>query len=141
MVLVAARYKPWEHLALGIFIALLCFARHYAWTWLEPELWWPAWKALSAAMVLGLLLVVWHCTRSPVMVPVCLWLAFEELQVGLCNTVYLFSPWPVPTGQTVCGAKFGFDVGAVGVLVGYWAFRKFIHAYLDKRIYERNTRS
>ena len=136
----AAKPKPWDHLALAVAVALLCFARHYAWTWLDPEQWWTAWKALSAVLVLGLVLVVWHHTRSRLMAVVLCWLAFEELQVGLCNTTYLFHPWIVPAGQTMCGSKFGFDIGASGLLAAFLVLSKLVHAFTDWLIHDRRKR-
>ena len=98
--------------------------RHFGWALFDVPVRALVSKASGAAAIACLLLIVWRIAGTRWMAPILLWWAWEELQVVLCSTWFIFDPWPVPAGQAMCSARVGFDIGAAGVLiVAVLAFR------------------
>jgi len=90
--------------------------RHYAWALLPDAMHGAASKALGAMLALVLLGVVWRLAPSRALLPVALWLAWEEAQTLLCSVAYAIEPWAVPSGKSICAAWIGFDIGAAGLV-------------------------
>lgn len=100
--------------------ALILFAgvaRHYGWALLPVDLRGIASKALGALLALVLIGVIWRLRPSPSLLPVALWLAYEEAQTALCSVAYAIQPWEVAAGHSICSAWAGFDLGAAGLVV------------------------
>lgn len=98
--------------------------RHYGWGLFDVPMRALASKASGAAAICCLLLIVWRSTGTRWMAPILLWWAWEELQVVLCSTWFIFEPWLVKPGEAMCSSKIGFDLGALGILiVAVLAFR------------------
>lgn len=91
--------------------------RHYGWALFDGPTRALVSKASGAAAIVCLLLIVWGMQRSRLLGAVLLWWAWEELQVVLCSLRFIRDPWPVEPGQAMCSARFGFDIGAAGVLM------------------------
>jgi len=91
--------------------------RHYGWQFADDGLRGEAWKACSAACILGLAWMHYLERPSQYMAAVIAWLAFEELQVLICAAWWAADPWPVPDGCAVCSARAGIDIGAIGILL------------------------
>jgi hypothetical protein len=90
--------------------------RHFGWALFDGSTRALVSKASGALAICCLLLILWReCGTKPVL-PIMLWWAWEELQVMLCSTWFMFDPWPVEPGQAMCSAKLGFDIGALGIL-------------------------
>jgi hypothetical protein len=103
--------------ALPVAMLLIGALRHYGWALFEGSTRALVSKASGAAAICCLLLVVWHLQRSRPLGAVLLWWAWEECQVALCSTWFIFDPWPVAPGQAMCSARAGFDLGALGIFV------------------------
>jgi hypothetical protein len=108
--------------AVGLLLVGAC--RHYLWPHFPAELQGMASKGLGAAAVLYLLAVVWRLAPSRPLAWVLLWWAWEELQVLICSAAYMVEPWHVEVGEGICSARFGFDIGAAGIMfVALLAYR------------------
>lgn len=105
--------------AAGIAVALLLVAvmRHYGYVILPPELRGVGSKALGSAAALALLSGIVIAWRHSLVFLAAAYYAFEELQSLLCSLAYMLEPWPVKVGQSLCSAKAGFDLGAVGIML------------------------
>ena len=75
-----------------------------------------AWNISGA--VLGLILAALAVMAVPtrVVVLICAWAAFEELQVILCSAAWIIRPWTVLPGRDQCSALVGVDLGALGLM-------------------------
>jgi hypothetical protein len=103
-------------------LLLVGASRHYLWPHFPDELQGMASKGLGAAAILALLGIVYVSHKHAW--PVLLWWAWEECQVLLCSVAYMVEPWHVEVGDGICSARFGFDIGAAGILfVAYLAHR------------------
>lgn len=104
-------------------------ARNYGWLLADPQVMGVASKAIGAIAAICFLLIIWmNFPRNLLLTLVIAWYAFEELQTAMCSVMYLIKPWPVEVGQSMCSARIGFDVGAVGVfVVGLLSF-KLVHS-------------
>lgn len=99
-------------------------ARHYLWPHFPAELQGMASKGMGAVATLLLLALVYRANRSKPLAMVLCWWAWEEAQTALCSLAYLAQPWTVESGQGICSARVGFDLGAAGlVCVAYLAWR------------------
>lgn len=114
---------------LAIALLLMGAARNYGWLLADPQVMGVASKAIGAIAAICFLLIIWmNFPRNLLLTLVIAWYAFEELQTAMCSVMYLIKPWPVEAGQSMCSARIGFDVGAVGVfVVGLLAF-KLVHS-------------
>lgn len=114
---------------LAIALLLMGAARNYGWLLADPQVMGVASKAIGAIAAICFLLIIWmNFPRNLLLTLVIAWYAFEELQTAMCSVMYLIKPWPVEVGQSMCSARIGFDVGAVGVfVVGLLAF-KLVHS-------------
>lgn len=114
---------------LAIALLLMGAARNYGWLLADPQVMGVASKAIGAIAAICFLLIIWmNFPRNLLLTLVIAWYAFEELQTAMCSVMYLIKPWPVEVGQSMCSARIGFDVGAVGVfVVGLLSF-KLVHS-------------
>lgn len=114
---------------LAIALLLMGAARNYGWLLADPQVMGVASKAIGAIAAICFLLIIWmNFPRNLLLTLVIAWYAFEELQTAMCSVMYLIKPWPVEVGQSMCSARIGFDIGAVGVfVVGLLAF-KLVHS-------------
>lgn len=103
----------------GLAVALLAIgaSRHYGWLLADVQHMGVASKALGAIAALCLLAIVWANFSSWLLTPVIVWYGFEELQTAVCSVMFLIEPWHVEAGQSMCSARIGFDIGAVGIAV------------------------
>ncbi len=99
-------------------------SRNYGWMLVDPEFRGVASKALGAMAALCLIAIIaYHCSSKWVLLVSAAY-GFEELQTAACSVMYLVEPWPVEVGQSICSARIGFDVGAVGIfVVGLLAYK------------------
>ena len=125
LVEVEARLSRPNQLAAALL--LIGVARNYGWIFTEPQFHGVASKALGAIAALFLLLIIWNLVSSKLLSifsVVVGWYVIEELQTALCSVMYLIEPWPVGVGQSMCSARIGFDLGAVGIfIVGLIAYK------------------
>ena len=101
-------------------VALLALAavRHYGWHVVPPEYAGIASKGLTALVMLALVGLLWRLTRGGYLLGAVLaWWAWEESQVAICSALFAINPWPVQTGQGICSALTGLDLGAVGICI------------------------
>lgn len=116
----AVARKNHSNWPLAAFVLLIGASRHYGWLLAEPALRGIVSKALGGAATLCLLWLLWVRVRPTTLTPLVLvfvWYAFEELQVVVCSVSFAIAPWVVPVGHSICSARFGFDMGAVGIFV------------------------
>ena len=73
-------------------------------------------KGFGGLAILALLPLIYAAYRSRAVLVVLALIAFENLQVALCSFWYIASPWYVAPGDSICSAKLGFDLGAVGIM-------------------------
>ena len=106
-----------EALAIAVTLLMVAVMRHYGYVPLPPELRGVGSKALGSAAALILLAGVVLAWRHRFVFLAAAYYAFEELQSLLCSLAYMVDPWPVAQGQSLCSAKVGFDLGAVGVML------------------------
>ena len=99
------------------YLLLIGFSRNYGWLLADPKSMGVASKALGAIAALCLLFIIWKQISSTLVTMVIAWYAFEELQTAMCSVMYLIEPWPVEAGQSMCSARIGFDIGAIGLFV------------------------
>lgn len=100
---------------LAAWLLLVGALRNYGW-----ELWQPAGvasKMLGGVAILCLIWTVFSLSRGgKLLLVVCLWWTYEELQVVICSGMYLVKPWPVPSGVAMCSAYVGWDIGNLSVI-------------------------
>ena len=97
-----------------VFAAVL--ARHYGWGFVPPELAGITSKMLGALASLAFLALIACAWRSRLVWLACAYGAWEYGQTAVCTAAYLVKPWPIVTGQAMCSAWAGLDVGFVGLL-------------------------
>lgn len=105
-------------------LLLIGASRNYGWMLVDPEFRGIASKALGAFAALCLIAIIaYHCASKWVLLVSAAY-GFEELQTFACSVMYWFEPWPVEAGQSICSARIGFDIGAIGVfVVGLLAYK------------------
>lgn len=93
--------------------------RHYAWRWVPVEHAGMVSKALGsvAALVLLWLLSSYLRPADKLAAWALVLYALHEASAVLCATWFIVAPWPIATGQAMCSAKIGFDLGALGLLL------------------------
>ena len=101
---------------LAAWILLLGVLRNYAPALFAIQHQGMASKGLGAVLVLGLMWLLWGRAKSRPVAIVMIWLAWEQLQIVICSAWWIYDPWVVPEGMSVCHAKTGFDIGAIGIL-------------------------
>lgn len=118
-------FEGWERRAeLAVFLLLVYAARHYGWLIADPELMGVASKALGSMAALCLISIIWWNLPSKSICAVLGWYAFEELQTVACSIMYLENPWPIKPGESMCSARIGFDIGAVGAFaISFLAYK------------------
>lgn len=92
-------------------------ARHYGWSLVPPESAGLASKGLGGAASLALLACILALRPSVPLAAVVAWYAWEDAQIVLCTVLYAVQPWPVGPGQPMCSARWGIDLGAVGIVM------------------------
>lgn len=102
--------------AAAVFILAVGVARHYGYTLAQPEDMGIVSKALGGAAMLAVVPFIWKAYPSRLMGLVLAWWTFEALQIVLCSTAYWIKPWEVQTGQSICSAAIGTDLGALGIM-------------------------
>lgn len=102
--------------AAAVFILAVGVVRHYGYALAQPEDIGIVSKALGGFALLAVVPFIWKAYPSRLMGFVLAWWIFEALQIVLCSTVYWIKPWEVQTGQSICSAAFGMDLGALGVM-------------------------
>lgn len=81
-------------------------------------------KALGALAAMCLIAIIAYHVAGKWVLLVSAAYGFEELQTFACSVMYWFEPWPVEAGQSICSARFGFDIGAIGIfVVGLLAYK------------------
>jgi hypothetical protein len=112
-----ARLNRLEAAGLAAALLLIALARHYGYVPFPPEMRGMVSKGLGGVAILALLSAVASMWRHRLVWLACAYWAFEELQVVLCSAAYIVEPWSVAPGQSICSAKAGFDLGAVGIML------------------------
>jgi hypothetical protein len=102
---------------LAAYVLAIIAARNYGWLMADAAARGAVSKALGAAAILALLLLVYRLAPSKPLGLALAFGAFEELQTIICSTAYAFNPWAVPEGQSICSARLDFDLGAIGVML------------------------
>lgn len=118
---------------LACLLLLLCAARHYGWLLADPQDIGVVSKALGACAAIALIAVIWWGHRSLLITMVASWYAFEELQTVACSVMYLVNPWPIAPGESMCSARIGFDIGAVGAFAISFLAYKLVNGNGTKR--------
>ncbi len=115
---------PLSRFNLAAALLLIGASRNYGWMLVDPEFRGIASKALGAFAALCLIAIIaYHCASKWVLLVSAAY-GFEELQTFSCSVMYWIEPWPVEVGQSICSARIGFDVGAVGIfVVGLLAYK------------------
>lgn len=112
-----SRYSRLAALHLPAALLLIGGWRHYGWELFDGGTRALVSKASGAVAICCLLLILWRLHGTKQMLPIVVWWAWEEMQVALCSTWFIFAPWPVQPGEAMCSAKLGFDLGSVGILI------------------------
>jgi hypothetical protein len=73
-------------------------------------------KGLGGVALLATIPFAWKAYPSRLMALVLAWWAFEALQITLCSFAYCIKPWEVLPGQSICSARLGMDLGALGIM-------------------------
>lgn len=107
-------------------VFLIAAFRNYAWGVFPPEMRGSASKALGALALLGMMLITYQLKPSKLLAVVMIWWAWEETQTVVCSVAYMIDPWAVPVGQSICSARIGFDLGAIGLVVIALLAREFL---------------
>ena len=98
-----------------VMLAILAL-RHYGWEIAPPELRGLLSKALGAMAIIVLVWIIDSLVQHWGVRLVTVIGTWHQAQTVLCSAWYAVEPWPVPTGQAMCSAKAGFDLGALGVM-------------------------
>ena len=115
---------PLSRFNLAAALLLIGAGRNYGWMLVDPEFRGIVSKALGALAALCLVAIIAYHVAGKWVLLVSAAYGFEELQTFVCSVMYWFEPWPVEAGQSICSARFGFDVGAVGItVVGLLAYK------------------
>lgn len=102
---------------LASWVLFLGVIRNYAWPLFDDQIQGMASKGLGAILVLGLMWSLWAREKSKPLALVMLWLAFEQLQIVVCSSLWIYEPWVVPSGMSICHAKSGLDTGMIGIFI------------------------
>jgi hypothetical protein len=119
-------------LALAVAAALLLITtvRHYGYDVLPVQHRGVGSKGLGGAALLAQAWVIYALIPSRLVLPVVLFVTWQELQVVLCSAAYIHAPWPVPQGKSICSAMAGFDIGAASIIA-----TAFLARWLAVRLY------
>ena len=105
-------------------LLLIGASRHYGWMLVDPEFRGIVSKALGALAAMCLIAIIAYHVAGKWVLLVSAAYGFEELQTFACSVMYWFEPWPVEAGQSICSARLGLDIGAVGIfVVGLLAYK------------------
>lgn len=115
---------PLSRFNLAAALLLIGASRHYGWMLVDPEFRGIVSKALGALAAMCLIAIIAYHVAGKWVLLVSAAYGFEELQTFACSVMYWFEPWPVEAGQSICSARFGFDIGAIGIfVVGLLAYK------------------
>ena len=111
-----------------IALAMLAVAavRCYGWELAPPELRGLLSKALGAMAIIALVWIIDSLVQHWGVRLVALIWTWEQMQTVICSAWYAVEPWPVATGQAMCSAKAGFDLGAIGVMFVAFALWRLV---------------
>ena len=123
-----------QALAAAAALLLITTVRHYGYDWAPVQHQAVASKGLGGAALLAQAWVVYALVPSRVLLPVVLFVTWQELQVVLCSAAYIQAPWPVPPGQGLCSARAGFDIGAASIIA-----TAFLARWLAVKLHRRPT--
>ena len=112
----AAAVDPKKTLDAALFVLAVGVMRHYGYLAAEPEDMGIVSKGLGGLALLALVPFAWKAYPSRAMAFVLAWWSFEALQIALCSAAYWVKPWEVLPGQSICSARFGMDLGALGIM-------------------------
>lgn len=125
----AAAAVPLSPRNLWPYLLAVGVVREFGYLLAEPEKIGIVSKGLGAFAILALLpLVHLIAPKSRMVVLVLAWWGFHALQTMICSAAYYFEPWVVPVGQSICSAKLGFDLGALGIMFAALLLYKGLHA-------------
>lgn len=99
----------------------MAWARSFLWELSPPELKGFASKGIGGVCMLSLIWIVYTLKPSRLLLAASLIWSFGEVQVALCSFLYMYSPWVIPQGQSICSARLDLDLGAVGIVLIVWA--------------------
>lgn len=108
---------------------LVCLVRHYGWAVVDPAIAGIVSKTLGAIAAICLVVLI-ACLVKPrgILLLVITWYMFEELQIAVCGSLYMYMPWEVAKGQPLCSSLAGFDFGSVGI----FAAASLVYALVNK---------
>lgn len=115
-------------------LLLITTVRHYGYDWAPVQHQPVASKGLGGAALLAQAWVIYALIPSRVLLPVVLFVTWQELQVVLCSAAYIQAPWPVPPGQGLCSARAGFDIGAASIIA-----TAFLARWLAVKLHRRDA--
>jgi hypothetical protein len=92
-------------------------ARHYGYLLAEPQDIGIVSKGLGGLALLAIIPFAWKAYPGRLMALVLAWWSFEALQITLCSFAYWVKAWEVQPGQSICSARFGMDLGALGIML------------------------
>lgn len=112
----AGQKSPCNGRQIAIVMLAVAALRHYGWEIAPPELRGLLSKALGAMAIIALVWIIDSLVQHWGVRLVALVWTWEQMQTVICSAWYAVEPWPVATGQAMCSAKVGFDLGALGVM-------------------------
>ena len=125
-VAVAGQKNPSDGLQVAYALLLVAAVRHYGWEIAPPELRGLLSKALGAMAIIALVWIIDSLVQHWGVRLVALIWTWEQMQTVICSAWYAVEPWPVATGQAMCSAKAGFDLGAIGVMFVAFALWRLV---------------
>jgi len=108
----------------NVALAMLVLAtfRGYGWDLVPDAMKGLASKAGGAIALLAMIWIAHALVRPSLLVAVAasVW-SVGEIQEAACSIWYIFSPWEVPLGKSICSARLDLDLGAAGIVLIAWA--------------------
>lgn len=105
-------------------VAMLALATLRGWGWdaVPDSLKGMASKGAGGMALLAMIWLAHNLVRPSLAVAIAasVW-SVGELQVVLCSVWYMFDPWFVPLGRSICSVRLDLDLGAAGVVLIAWA--------------------
>jgi hypothetical protein len=101
---------------IALYLLAVGVVRHYGWLVFAPELRGSASKMLGGLAVLAVIPLLYSIAPSRPLLLVLAWWTFENAQIAICSAAHIVEPWAVEVGQSICSAKVGFDLGALGIM-------------------------
>lgn len=115
--------------SLWLYLLSVGVVREYGYLLAEPADRGIVSKGLGAFAILALLpLVRMLAPKSRMAFLVLAWWGFHAIQTMICSAAYYVEPWAVPVGQSICSARLGFDLGALGIMFAALLLYKGFHS-------------